>query len=293
MFDTMKVAKKIREARMARNMTQMNLADAMGVSYQAVSNWERGNSMPDIAKLEDLCRVLGISITELLGTESRETAAVHKLMQDPEPELTMEELSEIAPMLPPETMKEQAKRSNGKKKNIKALGSIAMFLDEELLEELLEDVEVDSLSDLIPLAPFLDEELLDKLVRQAPVKDMGGVIALAPFLGEDTLKALVHRGEKGLDANLLVGLAPFLDEDTLDEIVLDVDSADESTVYALAPFLGEETLDAVAEKLVKQGKAGRLTGLYPFLSQKTIRKIAKAMLEEGDIEGLKDTAVFL
>ena len=41
MFDTMKIAKKIREARMAKNMTQMNLADAMGVSYQAVSNWER------------------------------------------------------------------------------------------------------------------------------------------------------------------------------------------------------------------------------------------------------------
>ena len=52
MFDTMKVARKIREARNARNMTQMALADEMGVSYQAVSNWERGNSMPDISKLE-------------------------------------------------------------------------------------------------------------------------------------------------------------------------------------------------------------------------------------------------
>ncbi len=37
MFDTMKVANKIRNARIAQNLTQMNLADAMGVSYQAVS----------------------------------------------------------------------------------------------------------------------------------------------------------------------------------------------------------------------------------------------------------------
>lgn len=44
MFDTMKVSKRIKEARMSKNMTQMNLADAMGVSYQAVSNWERGVS---------------------------------------------------------------------------------------------------------------------------------------------------------------------------------------------------------------------------------------------------------
>lgn len=44
MFDTMKTAKKIKSARIAKNMTQMNLADAMEVSYQAVSNWERGVS---------------------------------------------------------------------------------------------------------------------------------------------------------------------------------------------------------------------------------------------------------
>ena len=44
MFDTMKVAKRIREARIGKNMTQMQLADAMRVSYQAVSNWERGVS---------------------------------------------------------------------------------------------------------------------------------------------------------------------------------------------------------------------------------------------------------
>ena len=60
MFDTMSVARKIREARISLNMTQMNLADAMEVSYQAVSNWERGNSMPDISKLELLCRILDI-----------------------------------------------------------------------------------------------------------------------------------------------------------------------------------------------------------------------------------------
>lgn len=44
MFDIMKAARNIREARIARNLTQMNLADAMEVSYQAVSNWERGVS---------------------------------------------------------------------------------------------------------------------------------------------------------------------------------------------------------------------------------------------------------
>ena len=67
MFDTNKVAANIKNARTKKNMTQMNLADEMGVSYQAVSNWERGNSMPDISKLEDLSKELGASIDEILG----------------------------------------------------------------------------------------------------------------------------------------------------------------------------------------------------------------------------------
>jgi len=44
MFDIMKISKKIKEARIARNMTQMNLAEEMDVSFQAVSSWERGVS---------------------------------------------------------------------------------------------------------------------------------------------------------------------------------------------------------------------------------------------------------
>lgn len=67
MFDTDKVANNIKAARTKMNMTQMNLADEMGVSYQAVSNWERGNSMPDISKLPELCKILNISFEELVG----------------------------------------------------------------------------------------------------------------------------------------------------------------------------------------------------------------------------------
>lgn len=45
MFQTQKIAGQIRQARIEKNMTQMDLADQLGVSYQAVSNWERGGSL--------------------------------------------------------------------------------------------------------------------------------------------------------------------------------------------------------------------------------------------------------
>ena len=45
MFDTVKIGKKIAELRKKKDMTQFELADRLGISYQAVSNWERGISL--------------------------------------------------------------------------------------------------------------------------------------------------------------------------------------------------------------------------------------------------------
>lgn len=44
MFDMKRTGQHISELRKARNMTQLQLADEIGVSFQAVSNWERGVS---------------------------------------------------------------------------------------------------------------------------------------------------------------------------------------------------------------------------------------------------------
>ena len=44
MFDTNEIGRKISEFRKDSNMTQMELADRLNISFQAVSNWERGVS---------------------------------------------------------------------------------------------------------------------------------------------------------------------------------------------------------------------------------------------------------
>ena len=45
MFNTENIGRKIAELRKNRNMTQLELADKMGISFQAISNWERGVSL--------------------------------------------------------------------------------------------------------------------------------------------------------------------------------------------------------------------------------------------------------
>lgn len=56
----------IRKHRRERHMSQRELADRLGVSYQAVSKWERGVNLPDLLLIPALCAALGISADELL-----------------------------------------------------------------------------------------------------------------------------------------------------------------------------------------------------------------------------------
>ena len=59
------ISEKISELRKSRSLTQEQLGAELGVSNQAVSKWEKGESMPDIMLLPKLCAILGISIDSL------------------------------------------------------------------------------------------------------------------------------------------------------------------------------------------------------------------------------------
>ena len=70
------IGQTISDLRKSHNMTQLELADKLNISFQAVSNWERGISMPDIAKLPELANLLDTSIDDLLGEKSGLLASV-------------------------------------------------------------------------------------------------------------------------------------------------------------------------------------------------------------------------
>ena len=193
MFDTMKIAAIIKQARIDRNMTQMNLADAMGVSYQAVSNWERGNSMPDIGKLEDLCRVLGVTVEQLLGMENPAAAAVQKVIQ--EEELTVEELTEVAPALSPKELKKQMKAEKKRKKmKVKNLLALAPYMSQGDLDAMALETQWETTKSIYKLAPFLSkqgmEALVDRLIQlEVDTEDAN---LLYPFLSLSGIRKLAE-----------------------------------------------------------------------------------------------------
>ena len=56
----------IRALRDRKALTQKQLAEKLCISDKTISKWETGKGLPDISLLEDLARVLGVSLTELM-----------------------------------------------------------------------------------------------------------------------------------------------------------------------------------------------------------------------------------
>ena len=66
-MDQENIGKFILELRREKGLTQMELADKLGVTDKAISKWENGRCMPDLSLLKPLCDILDISINELLS----------------------------------------------------------------------------------------------------------------------------------------------------------------------------------------------------------------------------------
>ena len=57
----------IRRLRETAQLTQKDLAQAVGVTDKAVSKWETGRGLPDISLLDPLAKALEVSLAELLA----------------------------------------------------------------------------------------------------------------------------------------------------------------------------------------------------------------------------------
>lgn len=69
-MDNYVTGKMIKAIRENMNLTQLELANNIGVSEKTISKWETGRGYPDISLLEPLSKALKISIIELINGES-------------------------------------------------------------------------------------------------------------------------------------------------------------------------------------------------------------------------------
>ena len=63
-------ASTIKRLRESKGLTQLQLAEQIGVSCKAVSKWETAKGLPDISLIEPLSTALGVSVMELMSGET-------------------------------------------------------------------------------------------------------------------------------------------------------------------------------------------------------------------------------
>ena len=265
MLDMKRVGKNIKAARAKKNMTQLELADIVGVSYQAVSNWERSNTMPDITKIPDIVKAIDIKIEDSLGDEES-SKAVSKVVEEKQELLTTEEITDIAPILPPQIIKENINNSERDNKlNIKALVELAPYLDEEFLDDLIKEIDVTQIKELVELAPYLSEDALMDIARRLGTTDAKDIVDFAPYMPEEALDEFVKK----------------TDDDKLEEL------------EDIVCYLSEETLDAIADKAISSGKVKSIVKFAPYFEDNTLRKIADYFLHSKDTSGLSEIAQYM
>ena len=68
-MDSVKIGKFIANRRKNANLTQLQLAELLGITDRAISKWETGRSLPDSSIMLELCALLGITVNDLLCGE--------------------------------------------------------------------------------------------------------------------------------------------------------------------------------------------------------------------------------
>ena len=292
MFDMQHVSKTISTLRKERNMTQMELADRLGISFQAVSNWERGQTMPDISKLSELAEIFGVTIDELLGN-GKSAHVVEKLIHDQpvQDDLTTDNFLDVAPLVKPRQA-EKLFESVKDKLSMKELVMAAPFLPEKMLDTLaVEAAKLEkTLKNMHGLLPFLShsaiEQSLDSVLENSDEKpSMKELVTVAPFLPKsklDTMAIEAAKREKSFEG--IIGLLPFISHEAIDQCLeyVTADGVDINNLIAAAPFIGKKNVSKLADRVIQDGSVKDLVPLAPFMKKK---KLAEAAFHFADKNG--------
>ncbi len=187
MFDTQIIGNKIAELRKKNNMTQFELADKLGISFQAVSNWERGNSMPDISKLPQIAELFNTTIYNIIGKPNR---VLNEISEGRDVNISMhtsEEINDAAGLIQPQTIKEIIEHSTLTFK----LSSLLPYLECDYIEQLTDKYYQQS-KDISIFLPFLSSAKIKVLLKHSLENDKS-INAFLPYLPKEDIHALAEK----------------------------------------------------------------------------------------------------
>lgn len=249
MFNMRNVGFKISELRKAKNMTQMELADKMGISFQAVSNWERGNSMPDISKLPEIAQLLGTTVDEILGEESELVASAVNG--------NIDEYLDNNVVTP------------------KQLGDVAPILKPEQVDRIFVRTSTDEFDGIKELFPFISKDVINEVAHKM-FEEGKSIEDLAPFVSRSTIAEFAEIRYRNQGVTALDDIIPFISKDQLQKIA-DDEYAHRGLRHfeAIAPFLNREYLNGLAREAIQKEGIRAISGIAPFLDKDMLSEYVK------------------
>lgn len=188
------IGNKISLLRKSANLTQMELANRLGISFQAVSNWERGISMPDISNLGLLAEILGVTVDELIGDKKASDIITGADTPD---SISVEEFNAVSPLLSPEKNREllDVIKTDGitEQSAVKLSDSVnlaACSFDSAEISSVAEKAYRNgNVSAFSVLKEYLDDDTRDRLLTDAvQAGNLSFTALLAKYAGSDTLE---------------------------------------------------------------------------------------------------------
>lgn len=247
MFDLSRVGKQIKKYRINADMTQMELAERMGVSFQAVSSWERSETMPDISRLVELGEIFRVSVDEILDHQEK-TSTVKRLINPQDEEISIKELEELEGIIKPSDISKYKLKIG----SMEEIEYIITFVGRDMATELVKSNKdlINSIYDMNAIAPFISRELMDNIVCEnlSKIKDIQELLYLVSFTGRETAdKAALQFEKADLTMEQIVSLAPFISRETVDKMVLSSGLHAEclQDIFPLLPFISNDIIKEI------------------------------------------------
>ena len=219
MIDNIAVGKTIAKLRQNKNMTQQQLAAALGVSHQAVSKWETGAALPDVQTLMALTRLFGITMEQLLDGEVPADRVEPPKSASPFDE-PIQNIGNFVNNIVGSIFKPQKEAASGEGGDAEAPESEAEYEEGAPRPEAAEKAENPfDVQTLLQMAPFMSKAAVDELLLENRDKLTAADIArFAPFASQECLEKLIETDDLEIDWDVLRRVAPFLKREMVDSL---------------------------------------------------------------------------
>ena len=277
-MNTINIASVIAELRKKNNMTQSALAEKLDVSYQAVSKWERGESLPDISLLPKIADIFGISIDQLIrGT------------LDLEDEKQIETATKLVVEAANETITEE------KEKNIEnVIEQIAPMVKPSLMEKMMNKIENKFNGNSSALYPFMSQadfsEFIESNGHELCLNEE--IKKMMPFLNRDNRSKVVDIIVEHHNYSEVKKIAPFLNQEQLGNIIDAMKADGETNFKSLLPFLDKRNRNKVMDTIIQGKELDKLSNIYPFMDNETKEKLVQLIVDKDNYQQFKLETVF-